>query len=222
MREELKVDIEIEADLFILEHKINKYLQKSYPDMSSVPLVALVAKELATNILKYGGKGFIVVKYEGDDLTVIAEDEGRMDHEGGINEYKSGLGIGLGVTKNSCNRLDIVQKPDRGMVVKAVFSLSQQRKKKGCVLQIGTASKPHYLEEDSGDICIYKEMGCKYFLFVADVLGHGKRAGAVVKAIEVYIKNSHEIHIEKIYAGLEKRSSPIICVKFLWPMAVTI
>ncbi|MDK2836620.1 MAG: hypothetical protein PWP21_1397 [Thermosediminibacterales bacterium] len=72
------------------------------------------------------------------------------------------------------------------------------------ILQIGTASKPHYLEEDNGDICFYKEMGGKYFLFVADVLGHGKKAGAVAKEIELYLKNSNEIHIERIYAGLEK------------------
>jgi len=85
-----------------------------------------------------------------------------------------------------------------------VLNLSQQRKKKGFVLQVGTASKPHYLEEDNGDICFYKEMGGKYFLFVADVLGHGKRAGAVAKEIELYLKNFNEIHIEKIYAGLEK------------------
>ncbi|WP_422443657.1 SpoIIE family protein phosphatase [Thermoanaerobacterium sp. DL9XJH110] len=204
MREGLKVDIEMEADLFILEHKINKYLKESYPDMPSAPLVALVARELATNILKYGGKGFIAVKREGNKLIVAAEDEGKVNREGGITEVKSGLGIGLDVTKNNSEKLDIEQKPDGGMFVKAVFSLSPQCRKKGFILQVGTASKPHYLEEDSGDICIYREIGGKYFLFVADVLGHGKRAGAVAKAIELYMKNSHEMHIEKIYAGLEK------------------
>jgi len=90
------------------------------------------------------------------------------------------------------------------MVVKAVLNLSQQRKKKGFVLQVGTASKPHYLEEDNGDICFYKEMGGKYFLFVADVLGHGKRAGAVAKEIELYLKNFNEIHIEKYMPVLKK------------------
>lgn len=204
MREELKVDIEMEADLFILEHKINKYLQRSYPDMPSAPLVALVARELATNILKYGGKGFIAIKSEEDKLTIAAEDEGKVNREVGINEIKSGLGIGLDVTKNSCDELNIEQKPDGGMIVKAIFSLSQQYRKKGFILQVGTASKPHYLEEDSGDICIYKELEGKFFLFVVDVLGHGKRAGTVAKAIELYIKNSHEMHIEKIYTGLEK------------------
>jgi anti-sigma regulatory factor (Ser/Thr protein kinase) len=200
----LKVDIEMEADLFILEHKINKYLQKSCLVMPSAPLVTLVARELATNILKYGGKGFVTVKSEGDKLIISAEDEGRANREGIINKSKSGLGIGLDVTKKNCDKLHIEQKPGGGMVVKAVLNLSQQRKEKGFVLQVGVASKPHYLEEDSGDICIYKEMGGKYFLFVADVLGHGKRAGAVAKEIELYLKNSHETYIEKIYDGLEK------------------
>ncbi|MDK2820862.1 MAG: hypothetical protein PWP31_827 [Clostridia bacterium] len=200
----LKVDIEMEADLFILEHKINKYLQKSCPDMPLAPLVTLVARELATNILKYGGKGFVTVRREGYKLIISAEDEGMANREGIINKSKRGLGIGLDVTKKNCDKLDIEQKPGGGMVVNAVLNLSQQRKKKGFVLHVGTASKPHYLEEDNGDICFYKEMGGKYFLFVADVLGHGKKAGAVAKEIELYLKNFNEIHIEKIYAGLEK------------------
>jgi serine/threonine protein phosphatase PrpC len=126
------------------------------------------------------------------------------DREGKIDKTKKSLGIGLDVTKKNCDKLDIEQKPGGGMVVKAVLNISQQRKGKGFVLHVGVASKPHYLEEDNGDICFYKEMGGKYFLFVADVLGHGKRAGAVAKEIELYLKNFNEIHIEKIYAGLEK------------------
>lgn len=200
----LKFDIEMEADLFILEHKINKYLQKNYPNIPSVHLVALVAMELATNILKYGGKGFVTVKREGYKLIISAEDEGRANREGIITKSKSGLGIGLDVIKKNCDKLYIEQKPGGGMIVKAVLNLSQQCNKKGIILQVGTASKPHYLEEDNGDICFYKEMEDKYFLFVADVLGHGKRAGVVAKEIELYVKNSHETHIEKIYAGLEK------------------
>ncbi|HHW01940.1 MAG TPA: SpoIIE family protein phosphatase [Thermoanaerobacterales bacterium] len=204
MNEGLKVDIDMEADLFILEHKINKYLQKICSDLPSVPLVNLVARELATNILKYGGKGFVTVKREGYKLIVSAEDEGMTNREGKIDKTKKSLGIGLDVTKKNCDKLDIEQKPGGGMVVKAVLNLSQQRKEKGFVLHVGVASKPHYLEEDNGDICFYKELGGKYFLFVADVLGHGKRAGAVAKEIELYLKNLNEIHIEKIYAGLEK------------------
>jgi anti-sigma regulatory factor (Ser/Thr protein kinase) len=200
----MKVDIEMEADLFILEHKINKYLQKSCPDMSSAPVVVLVARELATNILKYGRKGFVTVKREGHKIVVSAEDEGRASREGIINKSKRGLGIGLDVAKKNCDKLDIEQKLGGGIVINAVLNLSQQRKKKGFILQVGTASKPHYLEEDNGDICFYKEIGGKYFLFVADVLGHGKRAGVIAKEIELYLRNINEIELEKIYAGLEK------------------
>ncbi|MDN5331186.1 MAG: hypothetical protein PWP45_411 [Tepidanaerobacteraceae bacterium] len=204
MNEGLKVDIEMEADLFILEHKINKYLQKNCPNKSSIHMVTLVARELATNILKYGGKGFVTVKKAGDELIVSAEDEGMANHKGVIDKSKRGLGIGLDVVRKNCDKLDIEQKPNGGLVVNAVLNLSQQRKEESFSIRVGIASKPHYLEEDNGDICFYKEMGGKYFLFVADVLGHGKRAGAVAKEIELYLKNINEIHIEKIYAGLEE------------------
>ncbi|MCM8900740.1 SpoIIE family protein phosphatase [Caldicoprobacter algeriensis] len=203
MKEELKVDIKVEADLFILEYKINRYIQQNCSYISSAPLLVLVAKELATNILKYGGRGFIALKREKNTLAVIAEDEGNLSERRSTSK-RSGLGIGLDVTRNCCDKLVIEQKADGGLRVEALFSLLPESHNKGSALQVGTASRPHYLEEENGDVCIYRNLGNRFFLFLADVLGHGKGAGAVANMIEDYINSFHEERIERIYSGLEE------------------
>lgn len=199
MTERLKVDIAVEADLFILEHRLRKFLKKINLD---IPSTVLVARELATNILKYGQKGFIEIELGEDELRIVAEDIGKVMGDSSEDKLSGGLGIGLEVVKKSSNELEIEQKPCGGTRVKVILKPSKQ-KGKNFILQVGTASKPHYLEEESGDVCVWKKMGEKYMLFVADVLGHGRRAHEVAKLIELYVKNSAEEKIEKIYADLQ-------------------
>lgn len=199
MTERLKVDIAVEADLFILEYRLKKFLKKVNQD---IPSILLVAKELATNILKYGKKGFIEIELTQEGLRIVAEDIGKVTGNSSKDKLSGGLGIGLEVVKKSINELEIERKPGGGTRIKATFKSSKQ-KGKNFILQVGTASKPHYLEEESGDVCLWKKMGEKYMLFVADVLGHGRRAHEVAKLIEFYVKNSAEEKIEKIYADLQ-------------------
>jgi len=200
LTEKLEVDIAVEADLFILEYRLKKFMEKFNID---IPSALLVARELATNILKYGKKGFIEVKLKEDGLCLVAEDIGKADGDNGEKRPAGGLGIGLEVVKKSSNEFEIERKPSGGTRVKATLKASNQ-KGKNFVLQVGTASKPHYLEEESGDVCVWKKMGEKYMLFVADVLGHGRKAYEVAKVIELYVKNSTEGNIDKIYADLER------------------
>jgi anti-sigma regulatory factor (Ser/Thr protein kinase) len=199
LTERLKVDIAVEADLFILEYRLKKFLKKVNQD---IPSILLVAKELATNILKYGKKGFIEIELTQEGLRIVAEDIGKVTGNSSKDKLSGGLGIGLEVVKKSINELEIERKPGGGTRIKATFKSSKQ-KGKNFILQVGTASKPHYLEEESGDVCLWKKMGEKYMLFVADVLGHGRRAHEVAKLIEFYVKNSAEEKIEKIYADLQ-------------------
>lgn len=56
MSDVLKVNITSDADIFIMEYRLKKFMEKYRLELPSVPLVA---RELATNILKYGEKGFV-------------------------------------------------------------------------------------------------------------------------------------------------------------------
>lgn len=200
MSDVLKVDIASEADIFIMEYKLKKFMQKYYLELPSMPLVA---RELAANILKYGGKGFVEIGFKRDKVVVLAEDIGKKSGNNVGQRIKKGPGIGLEIVKNNSDELKIKRKEDGGTSIRAVFLFSRS-KRRDFILQFGTASRPHYLEEENGDICMCKEMNGKYFLLVADVLGHGSRAREVAKLMEGYVKGSREEHLEKIYAGLEK------------------
>jgi len=197
----VKVDIASEADIFIMEYKLKKCMQKYYLDL---PSILLVARELATNILKYGGKGFVETELKRDKVVVLAEDVSKNsgnDIEQKIK--KRGLGVDLEIVRNNSDELKIERKEDGRTSIRAVFLFSRN-KRRNFILQFGTASRPHYLEEKNGDVCLYKEVNGRYFLFVADVLGHGSRAREVAELIEGYIKGSREEYLEKIYAGLER------------------
>lgn len=200
MNDVLKVDIASEADIFIMEYKLKKFMQKYHLDL---PSVLLVARELATNILKYGGKGFVEIRLKIDKVVILVEDIGKDSGNNLEQEIKRGLGVGLEIVRDNSDELKVEHKEDGGTSIRAVFLFSRN-KKRDFILQFGTASRPHYLEEESGDICLYKEMDGKYFLLVADVLGHGSGASEVAKLIEHYVKGSKEEYIEEIYAGLER------------------
>lgn len=178
----LKVNISIDADIYILSYKLNKFLEKN--NLIN-PAISLVARELATNILKYGTRGFIEVTYDGELLVITADDMGKNN----VELSRKGLGIGLDVVKNNCDKLEITKKRDGGSTVKATFLINKDNRNKFSV-SIGVASKPHYLESKSGDICVYKKVDDRYFIFIADILGHGERAYETA----VYIK----AHIEKL------------------------
>lgn len=178
----LKVNISTDADIYILNYKLNKFLEKN--NLIN-PAISLVAKELATNILKYGTRGFIETNYDGELLVITADDVGKNN----VELSHKGLGIGLDVAKNNCDKLEITKKHEGGSTVKATFLISKGNQNKFSV-SIGVASKPHYLESKSGDICVYKKLGDRYFVFIADILGHGERAYEAA----VYIKS----HIEKL------------------------
>jgi hypothetical protein len=95
------------------------------------------------------------------------------------------------------------EKEDGGTRIRVTILFSKNNKKI-FTLQFGTFSRPHYLEKESGDVCLNKKINGKYLLLAADVLGHGSRAREVARLIECYFKDLKEERIEKIYAGLEK------------------
>lgn len=199
MTEKLRIDIAVEADLYILEYRMKKFLK----GINDVPTAILVAKELATNILKYGDKGFIEVEFKNNGLRIIAEDTGKVALTGKQGKLSGGLGIGLEVVKKSSSDFKIERKPGGGTRVE-VYLAPFGHNGKGFVLHVGAASKPHYLEEECGDVCMWKKVADRYILLVADVLGHGRRAREVAKIIENYFKDTVEEKIEKIYEDLQR------------------
>lgn len=196
----LKINISTDADIYILSYKLGKFLEKN--NLIN-PAISLVARELATNILKYGTRGCIEVIYDNDMLTIVADDIGKENTE--LRNKKS-LGIGLEIVKNNCDDLEITKKHEGGSTIKAIFMVNKPNK---LLLNVGVASQPHYLESMSGDICIYKKLSDdRYFVFIADILGHGQKAYETAAHIKAYIEKSSEtITIQQMLEDISSLAS---------------
>lgn len=200
MSNELKIDIEVEGDLFILEYRLKKFLDSLAIGSDVAFSILLVSKELATNILKYGGKGNIYIKYDSSKFVIISEDIGRPKDSIFISR---GLGAGLELIKKHSTNFTKESKPDGGMIFRVEIDLGRVSKE-GVLLDIGVASKPHYLEERSGDIAFYKRIGERYFICVVDILGHGLGAGSVAESVKAFLENFWMGDLWDAYLGIER------------------
>lgn len=165
---------------------------------------ALVATELATNLLKHGGGGSIVFGAEasgGPSLTIVAFDKGR-----GIANVNSALrdgystagstGTGLGAVSRASTFFDLYTLPDRGTVVlcriedeaalKPVLSAPNR-------ISVGGICVPYPGETESGDAWLAVSTRDVVTISVIDGLGHGQGAAAAsATAMRVFAGNSGE------------------------------
>ncbi|NSW77314.1 MAG: SpoIIE family protein phosphatase [Candidatus Atribacteria bacterium] len=202
MSEALRVQIESEADLFILEYRVKNFAGQNNLDGS--PLL-LICRELATNILKYGGRGFVEVKLHPREILVEAHDAGKRGEGSQPLSLSRGLGIGLKVVKSNAREVRVEQSPLGGMAF--IVRLSLDEHKKGLSLEMGVATRPRHLEEENGDICLVKKVSGRYMVVVADALGHGKRAREVARLIEEYSLAFGGVDLKKYYWELNRKLS---------------
>jgi anti-sigma regulatory factor (Ser/Thr protein kinase) len=155
---------------------------------------ALIATELATNLVKHGGGGsFLCGASSGDDrsLYLIAVDSGRglvnlaAAMEDGFSTAGS-PGTGLGAISRSATSIDVYALAGRGTAVLAIVSepqterpLALQQSRRVMVAGIGVAKRG---EEQSGDAWTATVNRDQLTLCVADGLGHGPGAATASNA----------------------------------------
>ncbi|GJD32435.1 hypothetical protein PMNALOAF_3708 [Methylobacterium adhaesivum] len=153
-------------------------------DETAAGRVALVATELATNIVKYGVPGEILVgTYEdgtGSGVEILALDKGP-----GVSDLGSALrdghstggspGEGLGAVRRLSDAFDIASRPGGGTAVMA--RLSGVRPAASHALPtFGAVTVPLRGETANGDAYAVRERGDGWTAIVADGLGHGPEA----------------------------------------------
>lgn len=197
----LKVKIESFLDITILEYRMKKMLDKNFVQ---VPEVFLVAKELATNIVKYGGRGYIELDLHSDRITVTAVDHGWKKAEGDNEGKKKGLGLGLKIVRQNSDEFSLAANKHGGMTARAVIYFKSKWRKSFCI-NWGIAQRPHVLEEKSGDLILVKEAKKEEFLVLhADVLGHGWAASRLAEKIEVFFHEHPFTSLEKFFLDLQQ------------------
>jgi anti-sigma regulatory factor (Ser/Thr protein kinase) len=178
--------------------------------------VALVATELATNIIKHGGGGEMLIgSYEepgGSGIELIALDRGRgiADLQASLADGYSSAGTagnGLGAVFRQAHSVEIASWPGIGTAVLARFEQGtppQQKKPRSSTW--GAIAVPKPGEEVCGDSWSISDNASARTLIVADGLGHGPDASdAAVQAIRVFHRHKdHQVStlLDYIHGGL--------------------
>ncbi len=144
--------------------------------------VQLVATELATNIVKHGGGGQILVGDDEAGLTLLALDRGA-----GIARLSEALtdgfssagtpGNGLGAIMRQSQTVQIATWPGLGTAVLAQFEKGAKGPRRDhAPVRIGAVDLPYPGEDVCGDAWSTQASSGIVSVIVADGLGHGQHA----------------------------------------------
>ncbi|MBV9533444.1 MAG: SpoIIE family protein phosphatase [Bradyrhizobium sp.] len=177
--------------------------------------VALVATELATNILRHGNGGELLVGAYGEGpnsgIELIALDNGP-----GIANVVASLadgystagtaGKGLGAVVRQSHFVDIASWPGNGTAILARLKQGAPSEGFSDTSQIGAVSVPKLGEDICGDSWSVSVKPEATTLLVVDGLGHGPEAAeAAVAAVRLFHRfNGHRapVLLEYIHGGL--------------------
>jgi anti-sigma regulatory factor (Ser/Thr protein kinase) len=150
-------------------------------DETAAGRVALVVTELATNVVKYGVPGEVLVgTYEdgtGSGVEILALDKGNGCQDLGLalrDGHSTGgsAGEGLGAVRRLSDAFDIVSRPGLGTAVLARLSIDRTRTPDG-VPGFGAVTVPLKGETANGDAYAVRERDDGWTAVVSDGLGHG-------------------------------------------------
>ncbi|HTH43441.1 MAG TPA: ATP-binding protein [Oxalicibacterium sp.] len=155
-------------------------------DETQAGRLAIVVTEAATNILKHGSSGDIIIRglasAEGHAIEILA-----IDHGQGITNVNASLcdgvstagssGTGLGAMQRLSAEFDIYSAPDKGTAI-YMLVLQQEGRMPVSSARIGAICLPLPSEEVSGDAWACRCDDTQISVIVADGLGHGPDARA--------------------------------------------
>ncbi len=205
--------------------------QRNNFDESDVGRVALVTTELATNLIKHGGGGEIIVgsfqDADGGGVEVLALDRGRgMSNVDAClaDGYSSAgtRGNGLGAVVRKSHFVDIASWPGLGTAVLArIKPGTPNAKRRAPQDPWGAVSIAMPGETVCGDSWAVAADGAT--LFVADGLGHGQEAAeASVEAVRLFHRfNGHLVPtlLDYVHGGLRSTRGAAVSIARFDPAA---
>jgi anti-sigma regulatory factor (Ser/Thr protein kinase) len=187
--------------------------------------VALVATELATNILKHGNGGEILAGTYGEgpdsgvELIALDKGPGIANVAGALADGYSTAGTpgkGLGAVVRQSHFVDLASWPGNGTAVLARLKTGHPPERSGDASRIGAVSVPKLGEEVCGDSWSFAVGSDETTLVVADGLGHGPEAAeAAVEAVRMfhrYIGHRAPVLLEYIHGGLRATRGAAVSV----------
>lgn len=153
--------------------------------------VAIVATELATNLLKYGGGGALVIgsfdDETGSGMEFLALDRGAgmQDVDAAMRDGYSAsgsLGMGLGAVRRASAVLDVYSQPGSGTAILARVMPGARRAGVLPLPVFGAVALPIGGEDVSGDAWCHGHWPGGWTAMMADGLGHGPSAAEAAHA----------------------------------------
>jgi anti-sigma regulatory factor (Ser/Thr protein kinase) len=162
-------------------------------DETDTGRVALVATEFATNMLKHGGGGEMVVRAVMDPHGTPAVELLALDRGPGMNaalcltdgySTTGTPGLGLGAVRRASALFDVYSVPQKGtaLVSRVIGSRVRTVVAQAPRLDVSGISVARRGETECGDGWAFKAVGTGGAIIVADGLGHGPQAAKAARA----------------------------------------
>ncbi len=185
-------------------------------DEENTGRVALVATELATNLIKHASRGEIVIgTYDdasgsGIELLSLDRGEGIADlgraFEDGVSTAGS-PGNGLGAIRRQADQLNVFTRPNLGTAIAARIGNGRHSKVNGDPV-LGAIAMPLRGESVCGDGWAFARSAKGPSLAVADGSGHGPAASAAAQAALRTFENCIDEDCTEILARMHRELAP--------------
>jgi anti-sigma regulatory factor (Ser/Thr protein kinase) len=154
-------------------------------DETATGAAAVVATEAATNVVKHGGGGEVLIRAHGDGIEIVAIDKGPgiADIAAALRDGYSTMGTvgnGMGAMRRMATFFDLYSAPGLGTAVLA--RILARRPPPSARLEVGAVSVPKSGETLNGDSWVAHPTPEGARLLVVDGLGHGPDANAAAHA----------------------------------------
>lgn len=203
-----------------------EFARKAGGNETQLSRVALVATEMATNIIKHtaGVGGALIVEriYDADgsgiELVAIDKGPGMVDVNASLVDGHSTAGspgTGLGAIARQADRFAVYSRPGLGTAVAARVFFGPSTTASGKP-DIGVISTPYPGETENGDGWSYRGAGRRHTLLVVDGSGHGASAArAAEAAIRIFSEFGDEdcaALVERMHRGLASTRGAALAV----------
>ncbi len=220
IRPQVSIPVREEGEIGTARRRAQQMATNVGLDAQQVGRVAIVASEIATNLVKHGGGGEVLIRELLNGLELIAIDKGR-----GMRDVSVALadgfstsgtaGNGLGAIRRLSSFFDIYSQRDTGTaILSRTFVSKEVRRQK---LEFGVVCRPKHGEFLAGDGWAEKEADGQSWVLVVDGLGHGPDANeaareAVKTFLEIRGSRSTAACIEALHGPLRKTRGAAIAV----------
>jgi len=174
--------------------------------------IAIVARELASNLYKHAKGGKLILKpinngsRKGIQITSIDNGPGIPNVNLALTDgYSTGgsLGFGLGIINRTMDDL-IIKSIRTGTEIITKKYIRKKSSIHKCPLVIGAVSRPHPQFKTNGDAFIIKHWDKSVLVGVIDGLGHGQSAHRAAQAARNYVMAHYDQQLRDIFRGTDR------------------